>query len=71
MKRAPLLILAGTAAGFLGVLGLHTRSAALALPGAEANGGNPGRTPAATRPAGPTAAPGAIHSALGPSEQFG
>jgi hypothetical protein len=58
MKRAPLLILAGTAAGFLGVLGFHTRPAAPTLPGAEANGGNPGGTPA-------------IRSALGPSEQFG
>ena len=27
MKRAPLLVLAGTAAGFIGVLGFHTRQA--------------------------------------------
>jgi hypothetical protein len=71
MKRAPLLVLAGIAAGFLGVLGFHTRPAALTLPGAEANGGNPGGTPAATRSAGPSAGPGTIRSALGPSEQFG
>ncbi len=74
MKRAPLLVLAGTAAGFIGVLGSHTRPAALTLPGAGANGGNPGGTPAATRSAAPPAspaAPGAIRSALGPSEQFG
>jgi uncharacterized protein with FMN-binding domain len=74
MKRAPLLVLAGTAAGFIGVLGSHTRPAALPLPGAGANGGNPGGTPAATRSAAPPAspaAPGAIRSALGPSEQFG
>lgn len=77
MKRAPLLVLAGTAAGFIGVLGSHTRPAALTLPGAGANGGNPGGTPAATRSAAPPAspaspaAPGAVRSALGPSEQFG
>lgn len=76
MKRAPLLVLAGTAAGFLGVLGFHTRPAALTLPGAGANGGTPGGTPAATQSAGtqsagPPASPGAVRSALGPSEQFG
>jgi FMN-binding domain len=71
MKRAPLLVLAGTVAGFIGVLGFHTRSAAPTLPGPGANGGNPGGTPAATRSAIPAAGQGAIRSALGPSEQFG
>jgi FMN-binding domain len=68
MKRAPLLVvLAGTAAGFIGVLGFHTRPGALTVPGAGASGGNPGGTPAATRSAGP----GAVRSAVGPNEQFG
>ena len=54
MRRAPLLVvLAGTAAGFIGVLGFHTRPAALTVPGAGASGGNPGGTPAARRSAGP------------------
>ena len=41
MKRAPLLVLAGTAAGFVGVLSFHTRPAALTLP-AERNRQEPG-----------------------------
>jgi hypothetical protein len=72
MKRAPLLVLAGTAAGFLGVLGFHTHPATLTLPGAGANGGNPGGTPAATRSTGGVVGPpGAVRSAVGASEQFG
>jgi hypothetical protein len=73
VKRAPLVVLAGTVAGFAGVLGFHTRSAALTGPGS----GNPGATPSAAGPsaAGPTAAgtvgPGAVRSAVGASEQFG
>jgi hypothetical protein len=76
MKRAPLLlVLAGTVAGFVSVLGLHTRPAGLAAPGTQVGAGNSGRTPAAapdTTPAGPlTAGGGTVRSALGPQVQFG
>jgi FMN-binding domain len=79
MKRAPLLlVLAGTVAGFVGVLGLHTRPAGLATPGPRAGAGKAGRTPAATPdaaptgPAGPPAAGGGtVRSALGTQVQFG
>ena len=75
MKRAPLLVLAGTAAGFIGVLSFHTRPATLALPAAGTSA-NPSRTPAAARAtqgiAAPgVAAPGAVRSAVGATEQFG
>jgi len=74
MKRAPLLVLAGTVAGFTGVLVFHTRPATLMQP-AAGTGANPSRSAAAT----PTATagnrgvvgPGAVHSAVGASEQFG
>ena len=76
MKRAPvLLVLTGTVAGFVGILGLHTRPAGLATPGTQLGAGNPGRTPAATptaTPAGPlTAGGGTFRSALGTQVQFG
>jgi hypothetical protein len=75
MKRAPLLlVLAGTVAGFVSVLGLHTRPAGLAAPGTQVGAGNSGRTPAAAdaTPAGPlTAGGGTVRSALGPQVQFG
>jgi hypothetical protein len=70
MKRAPLLVVAGTVAGFVGVLSFHTRPATLTLPGGGA-GGNPGRAPAATPPARLPEGPGAVRSAVGPDEQFG
>ena len=70
MKRAPLLLLAGTVAGFIGVLTFHTRPAALALADGG-TGGNPGGTPAATPPARGIVGPGAVRSAVGVSEQFG
>jgi FMN-binding domain len=76
MKGAPLLVLAGTVAGFAGVLGFHTRPAALtALP---ASGTQPGGTPAThsgKAPSSPAASPvpgtGAVRSAMGSSVQFG
>jgi uncharacterized protein with FMN-binding domain len=67
MKRAPLLILAGTVAGFAGVLGFHTRPAALASPAPGASGQHP--TPQTT--SGVQPGPGAVRSAVGVSEQFG
>ena len=67
MKRAPLLVLAGTVAGFAGVLGFHTRSAALASPAPGASG----QHPAAQTTPGVKAGPGAVRSAVGVSEQFG
>lgn len=70
MKRAPLLVLAGTVAGFVGVLGFHTRSGTLTLPGGGTDG-NPGGTPAATPSAAGIMGPGAVRSAVGASEQFG
>jgi uncharacterized protein with FMN-binding domain len=73
VKRAPLLVIAGTVAGFIGVLTFHTRPATLTLP--AGTGGNPASTPAATPAATPrnggVAGPGAVRSAVGASEQFG
>ena len=67
MKRAPLLVLAGTVAGFAGVLGFHTRSAALASPATGASA----QHPAAQTASGVKAGTGAVRSAVGVSEQFG
>jgi uncharacterized protein with FMN-binding domain len=75
MKGAPLLVLAGTVAGFAGVLGFHTRPATLtALP---ASGTQPGSTPAThsgKAPSPPAASPApatGVRSAMGSSVQFG
>ncbi len=80
MKRAPLLVLAGTAAGFIAVLSFHTRqvsATAVGRAGAE-TGGSPSASPSAASPsgarpasAGPAAGNGAVRSAVGPEEQFG
>jgi len=70
MKRAPLLVLAGTAAGFIGVLSFHTRPATLTLPAAGPSP-SPSRTPAATAGNRGVAGPGAVRSATGAAEQFG
>jgi len=74
MKRAPLLVLAGTVAGFTGVLIFHTRPATLMQP-AAGTGANPSRsaTATATATAGNrgVAGPGAVRRAVGASEQFG
>ena len=72
MKQAPLLLFAGTAAGFIGILGLHLRQAPGPGPSGAASRGAPAVSSAAPgrTSAGP-AGPGAIRSALGPEEQFG
>lgn len=70
MKRALLLVLAGTVAGFAGVLSFHTRPATMTQPGVG-TGGTPAGTPAAPPPAYGVVGPGAVRSAVGASEQFG
>ena len=76
MKQAPLLLFAGTAAGFIGILGFHLRQAPPSVPGPGPSAGASSGAPAAssTAPgqtsAGP-AGPGVARSALGPQEQFG
>ena len=47
MKRAPLLVLAGTVAGFVGVLTFHTRPVSATTPGGT---GGRHRRPASGRP---------------------
>lgn len=68
MKRAPLLIVTGAVAGFLGVLGLHLRQA----PAAAQPAGSPSGAGSPAAPAGPAgpAAEGA-RSAVGPQVQYG
>ena len=68
MKRAPLLVLAGTVAGFTGVLIFHTRPATLMQP-AAGTGANPSRSATAGNRG--VAGPGAVRRAVGASEQFG
>jgi uncharacterized protein with FMN-binding domain len=70
MKRAPLLVLAGTVAGFTGVLVFHTRPATLMQP-AAGTGANPSRSATATAGNRGVAGPGAVRRAVGASEQFG
>ena len=70
MKRAPLLVLTGTVAGFVGVLSFHSRPAALTQPGGGTSG-NPPRTPVSASPTRGVAGPGAVRSAVGATEQFG
>ena len=70
MKRAPLLVLTGTVAGFVGVLSFHSRPAALTQPGGGTSG-NPPRTPVSASPTHGVAGPGAVRSAVGATEQFG
>ncbi len=68
MKRAPLLIVTGAVAGFLGVLGLHLRQA----PAAAQPSGSPSGAGSPAAPAGP-AGPGVegARSAVGPQVQYG
>ena len=70
MKRAPLLVFAGTVAGFIGVLSFHSRPAPLALTsgGTESSAAE---TPAAAPGSHGVVGPGAMRSAVGTSEQFG
>ena len=86
MKRAPLLVLAGTMAGFAGVLTFHTRPVSATTPGGRATGAaaspaaapsRPVAGPARTAPArgtggsaGPNGAGSAIRSAEGISVNF-
>jgi hypothetical protein len=69
MKRAPLLLFAGTAAGFISVLGFHLRQAPSAAAGPGPSGGASAASPskAGRTPADPVAG----RSALGPEEQYG
>ncbi len=77
MKRAPLLLCAGTVAGFVGVLGLHSRqapAAAVSPPGSpsgasSASGGSGGGGAAVAGPS--VAGPGAVRSVVGPEVQYG
>jgi len=71
MKRAPWLVVAGTVAGFLGVLGLHKTSGPAALassgtqPGSRAShAAGPGRARTRATPAGTGAAAGTTPGAL-------
>lgn len=75
MKRATWLVVAGTAAGFLGVMGLHKTSGPAALassgtqPGSRAShAARPGRTRTRAMPAGTGVATGAT---LGALERYG
>lgn len=65
MKRAPLLVLTGTVAGFVGVLTFHTRPVSATTPGQAQPSGTPSASsaPAATGPAGA----GPTHAAAGPT----
>lgn len=82
MKRAPLLVLAGTVAGFVGVLTFHTRPVSATTPGQAQPSGTPSASsasaaaspaasaasaPAQTAPAGA----GTARSAAGQIVQFG
>jgi uncharacterized protein with FMN-binding domain len=73
MKRAPLLLFAGTAAGFIGVLGFHARQAPPATAAPRASSGASAASPSAAgrTPAGPVAGQAGVRSALGPQEQYG
>ena len=72
MKRAPLLLFAGTAAGFIGVLGFHSRQVppTTAAPRASSGASAAGSSAADRTPAGPVGQ-GGVRSALGPEEQYG
>ena len=84
MKRAPLLVLAGTVAGFVGVLTFHTRPVSATTPGGTGAAASPAATPSQpvagptrTAPArgtggsaGPNGAGSAIRSAEGTSVNF-
>jgi uncharacterized protein with FMN-binding domain len=75
MKRAPLFVLAGTIAGFAGVLSFHTgpvTPAALAVPASHAGGGaHSGRRATAASARHRAARAGGVRSAVGATEQFG
>jgi uncharacterized protein with FMN-binding domain len=75
MKRVPLFVIAGTIAGFAGMISFHTRPAApTALPTATshaAGAGHPAKRVGA-HPARATAAPsGGVRGAVGATERYG
>jgi len=71
VRRAPLLVFAGAVAGFLGVLGLHSRQApaTAATPAGARTSGGPSAAAQASSPA--QAGPAAGRSVVGPGVQFG
>ncbi|MGI8450553.1 MAG: FMN-binding protein [Streptosporangiaceae bacterium] len=80
MKGAPWLVLVGTVAGFLGVVGLHKSAPAVALGGAARQPAGqgvsaPARSPSATPPAtgsGAATGPGNVNATTsGAMEQYG
>lgn len=75
MKRAPVFVLTGTVAGFVGILSFQTRPATpTALPGSAGHASHASRAngrPAGKRPHSGSASPTAIRSALGATEQYG
>jgi uncharacterized protein with FMN-binding domain len=71
MKRAPLLVLAGTVAGFAGVLSFHTRPVPPATPagtGGTGSAASPAAAPATSAPAATRTAP-AGGAGAGPGAQ--
>jgi len=80
MKRAPLLVLAGTLAGFVGVLTFHTRPVSAITPGTTQPAATPPASSSASAGGGRSAGPAPTHpaaggntarSAAGQSVQFG
>jgi uncharacterized protein with FMN-binding domain len=75
VRRAPLFVLAGTVAGFAGVLGFHSRPAAPAALGGRPAAAGPGPSSSHRRagPAAPAAAGagGPARTAVGTTEQYG
>jgi FMN-binding domain len=68
MKRAPVFVLAGAVAGFVGILSFHTRPAApTTLPGSV----GPATSASSRGWSSGSASPTAIRSVLGPTEQYG
>ena len=75
MKRAPVFVLAGTVAGFVGIVSFHGRpTTPTALPGSVGHPRHASRTggrPAGSGSDGGSASPTTVRSALGATEQYG
>src|SRR5258708_25155743 len=69
MKRAPMFVLAGTVAGFVGILSFHSRPAAPVATAGSASHAKGGRS--ATRQARSPASPAGVRSVVGATEQYG
>lgn len=69
MKRAPWLVVAGTVAGFLGVLGLHKTVAPSALAGPGTRSASPAARPGPDHQASPRATPAAAGPAAATTSQ--